>query len=85
MIWKKTAVWLGGIATLPVAFLLGWLVADPFYMRFVFEGDRKDFAPGDTFGILFWALVFGAIIIILATIGWVRLYRRVSKRASNPA
>jgi len=45
---KKTAVWLGVVATIPAALFLGFFVANPFYMRFVFEGDRKDFAPGDT-------------------------------------
>jgi hypothetical protein len=38
---KKTAMWVGGVATIPVALVLGNLIADPFYMRFVFEGERR--------------------------------------------
>lgn len=69
----------GIILTVPVALITGYFVADPFYMRFIFEGDRKDFAPGDSLGILFYALIF-AIVILVATVPiWIRVCRKVWK------
>jgi hypothetical protein len=55
MLWEKALVIAGVIVSYPPAFVAGFMIADPFYMRFIFEGDRRDFAPGDTFGILVYA------------------------------
>ena len=82
---KKAAVWIGAVATIPVALVLGFVVADPFYMRFIFDGDRKDFSPGDSFGVLVWALIFSAVIIIPAMFGWWKLYRRLSQMGLSKA
>ncbi len=82
---KKVAVWLGAAATVPAALLLGFFVADPFYMRFVFEGDRRDFAPGDTFEVLIWTWIFAVLLMIPAMLGWWRLYRRISKHGLSRA
>jgi len=85
---KKTAVWLGVVATIPAALVLGFFMANSFYMRFVFEGDRKDFAPGDTFGVLIWTWILAVLIMAPAMLGWWRLYRRISKpgiSGHNPA
>jgi hypothetical protein len=70
----------GILTTVPVALVLGFLIADPFYMHFIFEGDRRDFTPGDSLGVLFWACIFTAVIMIPAMIAWLRLYSRVSSR-----
>jgi hypothetical protein len=78
MKWKKLAVLLGAVLTVPAAVIAGYLIASPFYMRFVFDGEVKDFAPGDSFGVLFYTLVFSIAILIGATFGWLRVYRRIS-------
>jgi hypothetical protein len=82
---KKAAVWLGVLATIPVAFVLGFFIADPFYMRFIFEGERRDFAPGDSFGVLVWTLIFAVLLMTPAMLGWWHLYRRISKQDLSKA
>ena len=37
MNWKKALVILGVIATYPVMLVAGFMIADPFYMRFIFR------------------------------------------------
>jgi hypothetical protein len=54
-------------------------------MWFVFEGDRRDFAPGDAFGVLGWACIFAVLIMIPAMLGWWRLYRRISELGLSKA
>ncbi len=78
---KKGAIWLGVIATIPVPLILASLAADPFYMRFQFEGERKDFAPGDAIGVLIDTCLFAAILLVPAILGWYRLYRGISSRS----
>ena len=75
---QKVAVWLGAITTAPLAFVLGYFAAEPFYMRFMFKGERIDMAPGDAFGVLFYTFLFGMILAIPATLAWYRLYRGIS-------
>jgi hypothetical protein len=78
---QKVAIWLGAILTIPVSLILASLIANPFYMRFQFEGDRRDFAPGDAIGVLLDTCFFAAILLIPAMLGWWRLYRGVSSRS----
>jgi hypothetical protein len=73
----KIAIWVGIVVTIPTALVAGFLIADPFYMRFIFEGDRKDFAPGDAIGTFLYACVFAVLILIPAMFGWWRIYRKV--------
>lgn len=75
--WKRIALWLGILATIPASLLLGFYIADVVYMRFIFKGDREDFTPGDSFGILFYAVLFTVLILIPAMLGWWRLYRKM--------
>jgi hypothetical protein len=78
MNWKKALVIAGVIGTYPAALVVGFMIADPFYMRFIFNGERTDFAPGDTFGVVFYALLFSVPLFALAAFGWWRVYRRLS-------
>jgi hypothetical protein len=48
-------------------------------MRFVSEGDVKGFAPGDSFGVLFYSLLFAAFILVPAMYVWMRVYRKVMR------
>ena len=74
---RKALVVAGIVLTIPLALISGFLVADPFYMRFIFEGDRKDFAPGDSLGVLFYALLFAILILVAAAPIWIRICRNV--------
>ena len=74
---RKALVVGGIILTFPLSLFVGYLIADPFYMRFIFEGERKDFAPGDSFGVLFYALLFAIIILVAAVPIWIGVCRRV--------
>jgi hypothetical protein len=56
----------------------GFMIADPFYMRFIFERERKDFLPGDSFGGLIYAVLFSTALFVVAAFGWWRVYRRIS-------
>ena len=76
---KRLALILAIIITFPISGAFGIAVAEPFYMRFVFEGVRKDFAPGDAFGVLFLQIGFAAAFFIAAMFGWWLLYRTISK------
>jgi hypothetical protein len=70
VIWKKVIVIVGAMISCVAAIPLAALIANWFYMRFIFEGDISDFAPGDTFGVLFWTLMFMPpflLIIFLAS------------------
>jgi hypothetical protein len=51
------------------------MIAVPFYMRFVFEGERKDFAPGDSFGVLACAAFFSFVLFGAAVLVWQRVWR----------
>lgn len=75
---KRLAVVLAIIITFPISGAFGIAVAEPFYMRFMFEGARKDFAPGDAIGISLLQIVFAAAFFVAATFGWWRLYRAIS-------
>jgi hypothetical protein len=75
---KRLALILAIIMTFPVSCAFGVSVAEPFYMRFIFEGARKDFAPGDAFGLTFLQIVFAAAFFVVAMFGWWRLYRAIS-------
>jgi hypothetical protein len=76
----KVAVWIGIVMTIPAVIIAGFLIADPFYIKFIFEGDLKDFAPGDAIGVFLCSCVFAIVISIPAMFGWWRLYRRISRR-----
>jgi hypothetical protein len=77
MNWKKALVILGVIATYPVVLVAGFMIADPFYMRFIFQGERSDFAPGDTFGVLFYAVLFSVVLFEAAAFGGRHVYRKI--------
>ena len=76
---KKTAMLMAAVATIPAAIVAGYLVADPFYMRFVFVGPRSEFSPGDAIGVLVWTMVFSAVLLLGASFGWLHFFRKVSK------
>lgn len=77
--WRKLAVWIGIFATIPVAFVSGFFLADHFYKRFLFEGEMKDFAPGDAIGVLLYGIVLTVVILVFASLGWWRVYRKLGR------
>ncbi len=76
---KKVVIWLGVAATIPSALAVGYYIAVPFYMHFLFEGKRVDFAAGDTFGVLICTWIFAVLIMIPAMLGWWRVYRNLTR------
>ena len=78
MIWKKIAVICGAIVSVPLAFVVGGVCTHPFYMRFVFNGELSDFAPGDAIGELLYLILFSTSFLLAELAGWVIVYRRVS-------
>ncbi len=76
---KKIAMLFAAVATIPTAILAGYLVADPFYMRFVFVGPRSEFSPGDAIGVLVWTMAFSAVLLLGVSFGWLHFFRKVSK------
>jgi hypothetical protein len=81
--WRKFAVWVGILATIPTAFVAGFFLADRFYVRFLFEGDIKDFAPGDALGVFLYGSIFTVVILVLTCFGWWRVYRKVRQSATR--
>lgn len=78
MNWKKASVIAAIILTYPVTLVAGFFIAEPFYMRFIFEGNRRDFAPGDSFGVLIYTVLFSTLLFSAAAFGWWRVYRQIS-------
>jgi len=74
---RKVAIWVGVIVTIPAALVIGYSIAEPFYMRFLFEGRISDFSPGDSFGVLICTWIFAVLIMIPAMFGWRRIYNNV--------
>jgi hypothetical protein len=75
---KHIAAGLAVVITFPVSLAAGFSLADPFYMRFIFVGARRDFAPGDAFGVAFLGIAFSAVFFVAAMFGWWRLFRAIS-------
>ena len=75
---KKAAVIAGAVLTCPLTLVVGFLLAEPFYMKFAFEGDRRDFAPGDAIGVLFYGILFSVPLFLASVFGWWRVYKRIS-------
>ena len=73
---KKTAILVAAVATIPAAIVSGYLIADSFYMRFVFVGQRSEFAPGDTIGVLVWTMAFTTVLVLVASFGWLHFFRK---------
>jgi hypothetical protein len=80
MRWKKLFVIGGAIASCPVALIVAAIIADKFYMRFMFNYEISDFSPGDAFGEIFVAILFTVPLLIVILLAWVRLYRRISNQ-----
>lgn len=75
---KKALVALGAVASVPLVLYASFHAADLVYIRFFYEGEIKDFAPGDALGVFtLWGL-FSLIGWVLSALVWSRLYRRVS-------
>jgi hypothetical protein len=81
--WRKLAVWIGVLATIPAALVVGFFLADRFYVRFLFEGEMKDFAPGDAIGVLLYGTMFAVVILIPAFFGWWRIYRSLCQTSTQ--
>jgi hypothetical protein len=74
---RKLLVIGAAIASCPLALIVGAFLAYQIYMRFMFH-DVSDPGPGDAFGAIFLAMLFGVSLLILTLLGWERLYRRIS-------
>ena len=61
MKWKKVAVALGAVASVPAAMIAGYMIADFVYMHFVFKGDVTDLTPGSAFAVFFLTCVFSGV------------------------
>lgn len=58
MTWKRILVFVGAAISCLVSLPLAGTMANWFYMHFIFQGDVSDFAPGDSFGVLLWTIIF---------------------------
>jgi hypothetical protein len=75
---KKILVICGAVISAPLVLVLSGILADEFYMRFMFRYDVSDFAPGDAFGEILLAILFAPLLFVMAGWGWTRLYQRIS-------
>jgi hypothetical protein len=72
---RKRLLVIGGAgASCPVVLIAAFLIADKFYMRFIFKGKMSDFTPGDSFGIILYTL----LVLVPVLLGWWLVYRRIS-------
>ena len=77
---KKVLLALGAVASVPLVLYVAFLAADAVYMRFLYEGEVQDFAPGDALGVFMLGGLFSLVGWGLSALIWSRLYRRVSAR-----
>jgi hypothetical protein len=75
---KKLWVIGGAVASCPMILIASFLIANKFYMRFIFKGEISDFAPGDSFGVILYTFLFTFLLLIPVLLGWWLLYRRIS-------
>ena len=75
---KKILVISGALISAPLVLALAGILADKFYMQFMFRYDVSDFAPGDAFGEILLAILFALLLFVIAGWGWTRLYQRIS-------
>jgi hypothetical protein len=66
---------LGFLFSLPVALLLAGYSAQWTYIHFIFEGDLKDFAPGDAIGVFLFTWFHFAVLVVFTSILWFRRYK----------
>jgi hypothetical protein len=78
MQWKKISVICGALASLPFVLALAGILADWFYMRFMFRYDVSEPGPGDALGEILLAMFFAMLLVALAALGWTRIYQRIS-------
>jgi len=58
--------------------IASFLIANKFYMRFIFKGEIRDFASGDSFGVILYTFLFTFLLLIPVLLGWWWLYRHMS-------
>lgn len=75
---KKLWVIGGAVASCPMILIASFLIANKFYMRFIFKGEMSNFSPGDSFGVILYTFLFTFLLLIPVLLGWWLLYRRIS-------
>jgi hypothetical protein len=77
MKWKKFAVGLAGLASVPAVLIAGFAIAKFAYLRLAFQGYEVGELSSDGIGVVFLRWIFCGILLLCDAVFWRRIYRRV--------
>lgn len=68
---KKLWVIGGAVASCPMILIASFLIANKFYLRFIFKGEMSNFSPGDSFGVILYTFLFTFLLFNSGSSGMV--------------
>jgi uncharacterized membrane protein YidH (DUF202 family) len=81
--WKKAAVVLAGVVTVPASFFAGARFADLFDKHFLSGGHACDLdGVCESLGMFIYVCVFGFVLLVPAIVVWLRTYRWIARQDS---